>query len=131
MRETWPVFLNRLEEEPQRAFAEFFSFAQRLLEVCPPGVLTQIPPDNREDVIHDIILHCCQDDFRVLKRYADQGRPFAAWFQLVARNKILDHLRSSGKISMWVRTGTAAASLRNSCPSSRVLLATLQTTRSR
>jgi DNA-directed RNA polymerase specialized sigma24 family protein len=34
----------------------------------------------------------------VLRTYSDRGRPFAVWFLILARNKILDHLRAKGNI---------------------------------
>jgi len=89
-----PAFLQLLDSDPEQGFAEFYRLARALLTVSPPRVMWQVPADKREDQIHDIILHCCRDDFRVLRRYQDRGKAFAAWFMLVARNKILDHLRS-------------------------------------
>lgn len=94
MDKPWPSFLDLLSTSPERAFEQFYLFAQRMLTVCPPSVMWQVTPSNREDHIHDIVLHCCRDDFRVLRRYQNRGKPFAAWFMLVARNKILDQLRS-------------------------------------
>ncbi|MFH1842607.1 MAG: sigma-70 family RNA polymerase sigma factor, partial [bacterium] len=94
LRQTWPAFLGLLERDPKHCFAGFYIFARKLLTVCPPRALRMVPHQQRDDIIHDIILHCCQDDFRVLRRYQDHGKPFAAWFLLVARNKIVDQLRT-------------------------------------
>jgi RNA polymerase sigma factor (sigma-70 family) len=103
LRQSWPKFLDLLDTEPERGFAEFYDFTRRLLAVHPPRVYWQTPERHRADLVHDIILHCCRDDFRVLRRYQDRGMAFAAWLMLVARNKILDFLRakdSSAGISL-------------------------------
>ena len=92
--QTWPAFLDRLDSEPDAAFEDFCIFATRLLTVCPPGALRAVAPQDRMDLIHDVILGCRENDFRVLRRYHDSGRPFAAWFMSVARNRIIDLLRS-------------------------------------
>jgi len=94
LRQTWPTFLCLLERNPEHCFAGFYQFARKLLTVCPPRALRMVPYQQRDDIIHDIMLHCCRDDFRVLRRYQDHGKPFAAWFMLVARNKIVDLLRN-------------------------------------
>jgi RNA polymerase sigma factor (sigma-70 family) len=92
--DAWPSFLDHLDRAPDRAFQGFYRFIHRLMAVCPPRVYLSIHPSQRDDLLHDIILHCCRDDFRVLRRYADRGKPFSAWLQLVARNKVLDFLRA-------------------------------------
>ncbi len=51
------------------------------------------------DLIHEVILSCREKDFQVLRRYHDKGRPFAAWFMSVARNRIIDLLRSQRGLS--------------------------------
>ena len=89
-----PGFLDRLDSAPEIAFEEFYLFARKLLAVCPPQILWEVRPDVREDLVHDIVMSCCGDDFRVLRRYRAQGRPFSAWFSLVARNLILDRVRT-------------------------------------
>lgn len=92
-----PEFLNGLDRDPQAVFAGFYALADDLLRICPPGVMRGLDPDRRRDVLHDLVLHCCQDDFRVLRAYRDRGRPFAAWLQMVARNRHLDSLRRKNR----------------------------------
>ena len=91
--QSWPRFLDQLDRDPDRAFESFYSFARRVLSVCPPSAFRSVPIDRREDLVHEIILHCCRNDFRVLRSYQKKGRPFAAWFQTLARNKALDSFR--------------------------------------
>ncbi len=90
---SWPDFIEQLDSDPERCFAGLYSFAKDLLRICPPAALRGLTRDLREDVVHDLVLHCCKDDFRVLRSYRDRGRPFAAWLQLVVRNRFLDTVR--------------------------------------
>ena len=90
----WPDFLEQLDSAPDAAFEAFCLFATRLLTLCPPGPLRTVPPQDRMDLIHEVILGCRERDFQVLRRYRNEGRPFAAWFLSVARNRIVDLLRS-------------------------------------
>jgi RNA polymerase sigma factor (sigma-70 family) len=93
LQQSWPLFLDLLDENPQKAFSEFYSFARKLLTVKPPRTLQELSKPESEDMIQDIILHCVQDSFRVLRRYQDRGKPFAAWLYILAHNKCLDYLR--------------------------------------
>lgn len=90
LEQRWPSFLDDVDRHPDRAFDGFYRFAQLLLTVRPPSVLRGVPAEERHDLIHDVILHCCDDRFRVLRRYRDQGKPFAAWLSFVSRNKIIN-----------------------------------------
>jgi len=64
-----------------------------LLLACPPTALRRAPAAMHEDLIHDVVVHCCTNDFRVLRTYRGQSSSFAAWFSFVARNRILDYWR--------------------------------------
>jgi DNA-directed RNA polymerase specialized sigma24 family protein len=103
LEQEWPEFLDRLDSDPSQAFEEFYLVARKLLSVCPPRILAEIPRDIREDVVHDIILSCCRDDFHVLRRYRRLGQPFALWFSFVARNKVRDRLRTR-RGTDWLKT---------------------------
>ncbi len=112
LKETSPGFLLFLDGNPSRAFEGFYLFAKRMLSSVPPRILWQVPEERREDVVHEVILHCCQDDFRVLRKYRDRGKPFAAWFSFVARNRITDMIRKEmkekGAVSLDVEQGVGA-----------------------
>ena len=99
LSQEWPEFLDLLDTDSRRALEEFYTFARTLLSVAPPRNLWEIPEDQRDDMIHDLVLECCRSDFRILRRYQNCGHPFAAWFALVARNKMADWLRRNRKIS--------------------------------
>jgi RNA polymerase sigma factor (sigma-70 family) len=89
--------LDLLDKSPDEAFREFYSFAQRLLKVKPPRTLQGLSDAAAHDAIQEIILHCVEDDFRVLRKYRDRGRPFSAWFYMLAHNKSLDILRKKNR----------------------------------
>ncbi len=74
LRQEWPEFLDLLDRDSRRAFEEFYLFARRLLLAAPPHIFLEVPVDSREDIIHDVILHCCRDEFRVLRKYRNRGR---------------------------------------------------------
>jgi RNA polymerase sigma factor (sigma-70 family) len=95
--DSYPSFLRLLDSDPEGAFQGFYRFTHRVMIVCPPGICRDLDPGAREDLVHDLILHCCSDDFRLLRGYQDRGRPFAAWLQLVARNKVLDEWRKRSR----------------------------------
>ncbi len=95
LKQPWPSFLNLLDENPEEAFSAFYSFAYKVLTVKPPRSLQELPGVEPEDMIQEIILHCVRDDFRVLRRYEDRGKPFAAWLYVLAHNKCLDYLRKT------------------------------------
>jgi hypothetical protein len=92
-----PEFLDSLDGNPRLAFAEFYRFAVGLLTVNPPAPLRAVPTNDRIDVVHDLVLHCCQDDFRVLRRFDPERARFAVWFCCVARNFVTDRLRAKSQ----------------------------------
>jgi DNA-directed RNA polymerase specialized sigma24 family protein len=93
LHETHPAFLDLLDSNPLGAWEEFYAFAVRFLRACPPRATAGWSREEREDLVSAVVLHCCRDEFRVLRRYRDVGRPFAAWLFLVARNKALDEIK--------------------------------------
>ena len=90
---SWPSFLNLLDKNPDKAFREFYSFTYKLLKVKPPKGMQGMSEMESEDLIHEIVLHCVTDDFKVLHQYLDRGKPFAAWLYVLAHNMCLDYLR--------------------------------------
>ena len=94
-----PRFLELIDSDPTLAMELFWKSAQQQLRTCPPSVMKSVPLDDRADVIQDVIVHCIKDNFRVLRMYTDEGKPFAAWFMQTARRIVLHWLRDSGKIS--------------------------------
>ena len=100
---TWPSFLSRLDSDPESAFEDFYRLAWRILEEVPPRPMRGLAEGDREDVFHETIYHCVRNNFRILRRYVDRGRPFAAWLYTIAHHKCIDFLRvgrvQSGSVS--------------------------------
>ncbi len=90
----WPGFLDCLDADPHTAFRDFYAFAWRLLRSHPPAALRSMPPADRDEMISEVILHCWQNECRVLRTYHDREIPFSHWFLMVTRRKTLDHLRA-------------------------------------
>ncbi len=88
-----PRFLDCISSNPDLAFREFYDFVWRLLGSSPPRALRTLPPQLREDVISEVIVHCWKDDQRVLKKYEDRGLPFAYWLLTVAGNRARNEIR--------------------------------------
>lgn len=93
-------FLQLLDRDPDRAFAEFYTFAMRVFHRHPPLLLDLFDDDDRLDVLHQVIVHCVLADFRVLRSYHPQGFTFASWLYAVAHNKCRDLLRARGRHRM-------------------------------
>lgn len=93
--ESWPAFLGLLDSNPKLASAEFTRFCLRLLEQRPPRVLSGMSADDRHDTIQDILLHCLDKDFRILRLYVDRGSPFSKWLMTVAWNVAMTRIRKT------------------------------------
>jgi RNA polymerase sigma factor (sigma-70 family) len=91
---SWPDFLNWLDNDPERASTEFYKFLVWTLNKVPPRPMRGLNQEAKEDLIHDIYLHCINHNFRVLRQYKNTGKPFAAWLYVVAHNYCIDHLRA-------------------------------------
>jgi len=87
---TSPAFLRKLDTEPDQARHEFIDLAYRYMSVSPPRPLTWYPWIEAEEFFAQIIEHFLEDDCCRLRRYADRGQPFIAWFRTVAELKSRD-----------------------------------------
>ena len=93
----WPEFLDKLDSDPDNAFADFYKIALRVLKSTPPVPMRSLPSDDIEELTNDIVYHCVKDNFRILRQYKPMGKPFAAWFYIIATNKCRDYFRSRGR----------------------------------
>ncbi|MBU1318230.1 MAG: hypothetical protein KKG33_14055 [candidate division Zixibacteria bacterium] len=91
--QSWPPFLDLLDSDPDAVFRGFYSFAIRLLKLKPPRGMRSLAETEKQDLAQSIVLHCVQDNFAVLRRYSDCGKPFAAWFYVLSHNRCLDYLK--------------------------------------
>lgn len=94
LSDSWPSFFDHLDSDQQRAQREFCEWAMRFFAACPPGQLSGLPREQREPLCYDIIGDCIIDDFKILRKYKNCGKPFAGWFMVVARRRIIDRFRS-------------------------------------
>lgn len=90
-----PSFLNRFDDDPDRAFGAFYHFTMALARRLPPAPLRAVPEDARLDLIHDVVYRCVKDDFRLLRRWQPRGRAFSAWVYSVLHNSSVDWLRKN------------------------------------
>jgi DNA-directed RNA polymerase specialized sigma24 family protein len=97
----WPSFLDSMNDDPKQAAAEFYLFAARLLKASPPKPMRGLSPEDQEDMIQEIVIHCIKDNFRVLRTYKDRGKPFAGWLYVIGYNKTMDSLRSPNRESSF------------------------------
>lgn len=87
---SWPAFLGLLDSNPRAALEGFHRYTWKLFQVRPPSALSRLVSSDREDQIADLVLGCCQNDFRKLRKYRDVGKPFAAWLSTVLVHQVLD-----------------------------------------
>ena len=92
-RDSFPWFLRDLDQNPQRAAAGFHEFAWKLLRCSPPPRFQGLAEVDREDIIADLVVRWLSDDFAVLRRYRDNGRPFAGFLATAANNRATDRWR--------------------------------------
>ncbi len=94
-----PDFLRLLDTDPAAAMEGFYKFAVRMFQVAPPRIYHRVHADHREDVFAEVIKHCIQDGFRVLRRYQPRpGATFAGFLAIVASHKISDLLEHDANI---------------------------------
>jgi RNA polymerase sigma factor (sigma-70 family) len=91
-----------LNSDPKKACEFFYVYAKRLLIASPPYVMKAVPTREQDDAIHDIIVHCVKDNFRVVRTYRNNGKPFAWWLKRVATRKILEWIRSRRNVPVLI-----------------------------
>jgi RNA polymerase sigma factor (sigma-70 family) len=113
-------FLELLDSDPLRAAELFYAYAMNYFRVVSPKYLTLFRPDDREDIKHEICLHCIKDQFRVLRQYHQTDSEFSAWFHVTAHNRAMDILKAQNRRPKFSRfhsdSHEAADSLVNTAP---------------
>jgi DNA-directed RNA polymerase specialized sigma24 family protein len=99
-----PPFLELLDRDPDEAFRQFYEYTKVQLNALPPLPVRALPAEDRQDVLHDVVYHCVRDDFRVLRKYREQGYPFGGWLYVVAHRESLAYLRRKGIIASYDET---------------------------
>lgn len=94
LTDPYPGFLAELDSNRDEAIAGFRRFAEQLFRVAPPPNYLSVHPDDREDVLSEIVVHCIDNDCARLRSYRHrEGSVFAGWFATVAHRKISDLLK--------------------------------------
>jgi DNA-directed RNA polymerase specialized sigma24 family protein len=91
----WPEHLHHLhdpekEDEVSRLFEIFLRL---LLKARKPKGYEDLPLQERNDLVRDLLFYFYENHFRRLKQYRNIGKPHAVWVLKVAANYIQDRLR--------------------------------------
>jgi RNA polymerase sigma factor (sigma-70 family) len=101
-----PEFLSKLDSNRDAAIAEFRRFAEQLFRHAPPPNYLRIHPDDREDIVSEVVIHCIDNDCARLRRYRQkEGSLFAGWLATVAYRKISDLLKRERNRDKYGSTG--------------------------
>jgi DNA-directed RNA polymerase specialized sigma24 family protein len=79
LTQTYPEFLELLKTDTSAGVAEFDRCVRSWLLQHPSPCLRTLAPEDREEIIGDLIYHLISDDAARLRRYEDQGSPFLAY----------------------------------------------------
>jgi len=90
---SWPPFLDLLDSDRKAAIVEFYRFLIWTLNKVPPRPMRGLCMEDQEDVKHEILIHCIEKGFKVLRQYVPSAKPFAAWLYTVAHNVCVDCIR--------------------------------------
>ena len=89
-----PEFLELIDIDPQLAFNGFYRFAMAFFDNSTPAIFRGLVKEDREDLSHNIISRCVENNFKILRKYRNfPDVPFSAWFYILVRNECLDHIR--------------------------------------
>jgi len=96
MNEEYPPDLRALQGGEKAAWDRF---VQRYSGIVFSAVLRRLNPagrgDESEDVVQDVFVRLCREDFRLLKTYDPQRARMTTWLTVVATSSAIDHLRRS------------------------------------
>ena len=79
----------------KRAWDEFVARYAGTVRLAVVGVLRQAGRDAGEagDLVQEVFLRLCKDEFRLLAQYDPARAAPATWLTLIARSMAIDHLR--------------------------------------
>jgi hypothetical protein len=98
LQDPWPEFLNYLDSDPERAMEGLYVFLVKLLESRTPSILRSQSHEWRQDFNHDLLIHCCEEDFTRLRRYENRRRAFSSWLLTVAVHYAIERIRPSREV---------------------------------
>lgn len=96
MGEENPRDLSALQSGDKAAWDKF---VLRYSGIVFSAVLRRLNPagrgDESEDVVQDVFVRLCRDNFRLLKTYDSNRARMTTWLTVVATSSAIDHLRRS------------------------------------
>lgn len=95
--ENWPSFLDCLDSDKNSAYKGFYQYAMSFFSICPPKVIRGQQELEREEFVAEVINHCINNNFRVLRKYENNGRAFRSWLITVAHNKCMDIIKKRSR----------------------------------
>ena len=93
LKDSWPDFLDRIDNDPRGSMEEFYMFMVKLLESRTPEILRSRSREDRQEFYHRLFVHCCDNNRARLRTYRDRGKPFAAWVLRTAWNLAIGDYR--------------------------------------
>lgn len=106
-----PWFADGSDSDPQRRMVDVERFAQEFFRSNTLSLMRRLSPEESEDLKREIVLHCIDDHFRVLKQFRQTGANFDAWFCTVCLNKAKDFLKSRTRYQQMVTHDLSADQL--------------------
>lgn len=98
-----PVFLLQLDSDRNRAISDFRRYVDRFFQQAPPNAYFRVPPDERDDVVSEVVLHCIDNDCAKLRKFQPrEGSTFAGWLAVVTSRKISDLAKQKKNLKVFV-----------------------------
>lgn len=92
-----PWFADGDDSDRERRMDDFARYARDFFSACPLSLMRGLSNDELADLQQSIIMHCVDNDLRILKQFRRTGANFDAWFCTVCLNKTRDYLKSRGR----------------------------------
>lgn len=86
----WPLLMSRAQDGDKDAYAQLLKGITPWLRSL--AYKAGIERADMEDAVHDILL-----TMHSVRHTYDQNRPFAPWLAAIARHRLIDRLRKSGR----------------------------------
>jgi RNA polymerase sigma factor (sigma-70 family) len=93
LSDPWPPFLDMLDPAPDKAWEELYVFTWRLVQLRAPVIFRCLSEEDQVDLFEELLFDLQRDDFKKLRRYENEGKPFASWFWKVLYNRTLDFMK--------------------------------------
>jgi RNA polymerase sigma factor (sigma-70 family) len=98
---TSPDFMGYLDTDPDLAMEHIGRLLYALLFGQPNRRLRSIPEEKRRDAAHYVYICFVQNEFRVMRRYVDQGVPFRHWFAVAVNNHLANYIKKESRYDKY------------------------------